>query len=332
MKIPAVSPGKWLMVGAFGCLAVALLTIFATTRTPWLGLVLEMPTADEGNAAHIVSARGPSASVPVGSRLVSVSTEGGAPIALERHDLIDEPDYFDTYAEMDAFFRRQTALVEVLRASRVVLTVQRDGGATEEFVVEPAARRPLSALPGAFWFQVCAGIIGFLVSLWVFVLRPGVAGVQMFALAGSMIFGFAAPAAVYSVRELAIDGTFFRVLSALNHLGANLFGVGLVGIFLIFPTPLVRPRYLWLLPAVVVPWVVLDVTRLAPDQNWGARAPIMLEMLSAIGCGIVQWLRARNDARARASLRWFGVCVLTGASFFVFSVVGTTIFGMFPPI
>jgi two-component system sensor histidine kinase DevS len=219
----------------------------------------------------------------------------------------------------------------VLRSPRVVLEVRRDGLA-ESFVVEPAPRRPLSDLPGVFWFQVCAGVIGFLVSLWVFVLRPGVVGVRMFALAGMMILGFTAPAAVYSTRELAIDGGLFRALSTLNHLGAISFGVGLVGIFVMFPTPLVRPRVLWVLPAVFIPWFVLDATRIAPDQSWGSRVPIMLETLLAIAFAIVQWRRAKGDARARASLRWFGVCVLTGASCFVFSVVGTTILGMLPPI
>ncbi|MBX3222844.1 MAG: hypothetical protein KF795_20185 [Labilithrix sp.] len=332
MKVPALSPGRWLLVGAVGCLLAAVLTVFAATRAPWLGLTLAPPSTEGEAGVRIVSARGPSAEVPAGTTLVSVAVEGGPSVELERTDLIEEPDYFDRYADMARFFHRQSELVEVLRHPRVVLALRYDGGPTESFVVEPAARRPLSALPGVFWFQLSAGSIGFFVSLWVFVLRPRVVGVQMFALAGAMILGFTAPAAIYSTRELAIDGGLFRLLSSMNHLGANVFGIGLVGIFVVFPAPLARPRALWLLPAVFIPWFVLDATWLARDQSWGSRAPIVLELLLAVAFAVVQWRRARSDPRARASLRWFGVCVLTGAGLFVVSVVGTSLLGMFPPI
>lgn len=321
------------MTAALGCLLAALTVVYGATRSPWLGLRLAPPTSAEPDARpHVVAARGPAARVPAGASVVSMAAEGGAPIPLERTDLIDEPDYFDRYADMDAFFRRQTELARVLHAPRVVLELRLDDGSRAAVTIEPAPRRPLSDLPGELWFQLCAGCIGLLVSMWVLVLRPDAIAVRMFALAGAMIMGFTAPAALYSTRELAIDGTHFRALSSTNHLMANMFGIGLVGIFLTFPTPLVRPRALWILPAVFLPWFVLDATRLAPDQSWGSRLPIMLEMLLAIACAIVQWRRARDDARARATLVWFGVCVLTGASLFVFSVVGTTLFGMFPPI
>jgi signal transduction histidine kinase len=315
-----------------GCMLVALLAVVGATRQPWLGLVLTPPAASEAADLRVVSARGPSERVPVGSTLIAIAAEGGPAIALEPTDAIDEPDYFDEYADMDRFFGRQSALLGVLRSPRVALELRLEDGTRTSMIVAPAARRPLSALSGVFWFQISAGIVGLLVSLWVLVLRPRDAAVRMFALAGAMILGFSAPAAVYSTRELAIDGTLFRVLSGLNHLDANLFGVGLVGIFLMFPRQLVRPRALWVLPGIIVPWVILDVARVAPNQTWGSRVSIMLEMLLAIVSAIVQWWGAKGDARARASLRWFGVCVLTGASAFVFSVVGTVLFGVFPPI
>jgi two-component system sensor histidine kinase DevS len=333
VNVPALSPGRWLLVGAIGCLLGVLLTVAMATRSPWLGLQLAAAgePGEKQAGVLVVSARGPSAQVPAGATLLAVASEGGAPIALSSTDLIDEPDYFDLYSEMDAFFVRQTELSRALSSPRVALSV-RTGTEERTVLVEPIPSRPLSTLPVLFWFQLCAGSIGLLVSLWVLVLRPRVTGVQMFALAGVMIFGFTAPAAVYSTRELAIEGGIFRVLSSLNHLGANLFGIGLVGIFVMFPKSLVRPRFLWILPAVFLGWFVLDTTRLAPNQSWGARAPIMLEMLLAIVFAVVQWRSARNDPRARASLRWFGVCVVTGASLFVFSVVAPTLFGMVSPI
>jgi hypothetical protein len=105
VKVPAISPGKWLLAGACGCLIAAVLTVLGATRSPWLGLRLAPPAEGEAGVL-VVSARGPSARIPSGAMLVSIAAEGGVPLALDRTDLVDEPDYFDRYEEMDAFFRR----------------------------------------------------------------------------------------------------------------------------------------------------------------------------------------------------------------------------------
>jgi len=330
VKLPRLSPGRWLLVGGLVCALVALVTAYATTRTPWLGL--ELRSDSPQNAVRVISARGPAHDVPVPSTLVAVAGAGGATLALEATDLIDEPDFFDRYAEMERFFGRQSQLAAALASGSVTLTVRSEAGETRTFEVKPLPSRPIGTLPRVFWFQLVAGCVGALVALWVLALRPGVDGVRMFALTGVMLLAFTAPASIYSTRELALDGRLMRALSSANHLNANVFGIGLLGLFLMFPRPLVRPRLLWLLPVIFVGWWVLDTTHLAPDQTTGARIPIMAEMLLAIVVAIVQWRKAKGDPRARASLRWFGVSVLGGAGLFVFSVVGTSVLGMFPPI
>jgi signal transduction histidine kinase len=143
---------------------------------------------------------------------------------------------------------------------------------------------------------------------------------------------FILPAAYYGTRELAIDGALFRVLSAVNHLGANLFGLGLVALFLSYPVRLVGSRWLAVVAAIVVGWFILDVARLAPDQNWGSRLPIFLELGAAVVLGLVQWRATRGDPRGRAGLRWMGASVLIGSGAFVLSIVGSSALDLFPPI
>lgn len=331
MKLPRISPGRWLLAGVLLCAIAGIVTSRLAVSSPWLGLELRADPTDK--TVRVVAARGPSSrDVPVPSVLVSIGASGMDPMALEVTDLVDEPDSFDQYGAMATFFARQSELERRLRGGAVTLELKRPDGVMVAVSVTPLQGRPFATLPTAFWFQIAAGSVAFLVGLWVLVLRPHVVGVRMFALTGVTMLTFTEAAAVYSTRELALSGHTFRVLSGLNHLGAMLFGVGLVGLFLSFPKALVRPRLLWLLPAVFVPWWALDFAHVAPNQSAGHHGPIMLQMLAAIVLAVLQWRATRSDARARASLRWFGVCVLAGCSLFVFNVVGASLLSAAPPI
>ena len=139
-------------------------------------------------------------------------------------------------------------------------------------------------------------------------------------------------AAIYSSRELALPGDLFRVLSSVNHAGALSFGCALGGLFLMYPKPFVRPRTLLWIPAVFGAWLVADVMRWAPDQNWGSRLPVLLQLLLAIAFGLLQWRRSRHQPLDRAALRWFALSSLVGCSLFVLTVYAPAMLGWFAPL
>jgi signal transduction histidine kinase len=321
-------------------LATALLLVGGAAATqlalspPWLGLTLER----HPGAAVIAAAVGPSSKIPVGTSLIAV---GGVP--LDESDLIEEPDYFDTYPEMAAFFGRQSELARALAEPKVRLTIRDNKG--DSFYEVTPARRPLASLPALFWFPLVSGLVAALLGLWVAVLRPppssrngagrtsnNHAGAILFAALGVCIPVFTIPAAIYGTRELAFSGGIFRVLSSINHLGALSFGIFLLLLFLSFPRLILSLKARLVVPAIFVPWILADALRIAPNQSWGSRIPTMLEMLGAIVSAIVAWIVAKRDPAARATLRWFGVSVLLGASLFVFSTVGTSFLGGIPEL
>jgi signal transduction histidine kinase len=326
-------------------LAMALLLAGGAAATqlalspPWLGLTLELrpgeaaPASPAPHRAVIAAARGPSAKIPVGASLVAV---GG--IALDETDLIEEPDYFDTYPEMAAFFGRQTELARALAAPTVQLKIRDEKG--DSFYEVAPVRRPLASLPALYWFPLLSGLVAALLGLWVAVLRPSRStrssnnhtGAILFAALGLCIPVFTVPAAIYGTRELAFSGRIFRALSTVNHLGALSFGIFLVLLFLSFPRPLLSQKLRLIVPAIFVPWILADALRIAPNQSWGSRIPTMLEMVGAIVAAVVAWFAAKRDPAARATLRWFGVSVLLGASLFVFSTVGTSFLGGIPEL
>lgn len=327
-KLP-ILPVRRLSLALLLCLVLASLALAQALHGPWLGLQL---LAQEDGSIRVMQARGPSATIPVNASLVFVANERSQ-LELTAKDLVEEPDVFDRYTDMDDFFRRQGELAALLRAPEVTLGWRADSNAdtVQTTTLRPAAR-PLYSLPLPFWFQLAVSSLGFLIAAWVWALRPQEWGARLFAITGLSFPVFAMPAAVYSSRELALDGSLFRALSALNHWGSFMFGAALVGIFLCAPKKLVSLRVLLGVFVFYNFWWLADTLRWAPDMDWGNRFAVMSEMLLALALAGVQWVRSRREPVARAALRWFILSLLLGSGLFVLLMVTTASLGWLPPM
>ena len=324
-------PSLALLAMALGCLLVAAAVTALSLSQPWLGLHLQ--SSGEGDAAFVQLAEAaPNAVPPIPPSVRVLQLSGGTDrLTLQSTDLIEEPDFFDIYAQMDDFFARQSQLSQMLRSATVSVLWQSGEQAPQTSVITPQAR-PWSSLGTPYWYQLLVGSAALLIATWVFVLRPHYWGTRLFLLTGLSFVLFTAPAALYSSRELALPGALFRWLSSLNHLGANAFGCALAGLFLMYPRPLVRPRTLLWLPVLFGCWFVWDATHLAPDQDWGSRLPIMAQMLMAIVMGVLQWRATRGKPVERASLLWFALSSLVSCSLFVLLEYVPSFFGWFAPL
>lgn len=326
----AMASPSWLMsYAALFVVSCALWTLYAATSQPTLGLSLRA-VADTGEA-EIVGVDYTNAAIEVGSRLVSIgsSADGGLPV--EALDLTEEPDFFDEYSTMRAFFERQSALSRVMHGPSVWATLRAPDGTEVVHRLTPRPRS-ISELPFVFWFQCAVGGIGFLVGAWVLVFSPRSLAARLFAVMGASFLLFTLPAALYSTRALAIDGSLFRLLSGLNHAGAFAYGSALVAVFAVYPVELVPRRVLFVVPALFTVWLVLHLLHLLPNQDVGSRLPVLLQMSTAIVLVAVQWWGTRGDPSGRAVVRWFGSGVIVGSSLFVYTIAGTALIGAAPPI
>lgn len=322
-------PARVLFAALLICVSAAALTVWAALQMPWLGVQLA-PTPAGGVTVAQVTAGGPAARLPAATLLTAVSrTDSTGRLALEATDLIEEPDFFDEFVQMNAFFARQALLADLLTAPLVLHGTTASGNTIAVPVVP--ADRPLSSLPVPFWFQIIVSCAGFLLASWVWALRPGDWGARLFAVTGLAFPMFALPAAIYSTRELALDADVFRALSIGNHGGAFLFGCALLALFMMYPRRLVAPRWLWLLALVYGGWWLADSLQWVPDQDW-TRIGILSEMLGAIGLALLQWRLSKGHPVDRAALRWLALSMLAGSGLFVFSTAGASLLGMFPPI
>lgn len=271
--------------------------------------------------ALLLALRIPALDLPDGARPAAVSA-GTTRIVVIDTDLIEEPDVLPDHAAMDAMFARQTELHTLLATPGAEVEARlADGGA---IAVEPRQRR-LGDVPAMFWFQVAVGMASLFISAWVFGLRPRDAGARIYAFTGLFVFLAAVTAAVYSTRGLAMDGTQFRVLSAVNHIGTIGFGSVLVGLLGVYPRRILPVRWFAALAAVYAVVALGDVFRFLPLSVF--MAVIVSQMAAAIVLGVMQWRATRRDPLNRASLRWFLIATLVGTSLFVFLRIVPTFLG-----
>lgn len=329
--------------------AVALSVLFAgvmlglATSRPWIGLSLSpvppVAKAEEDGALWLIEAEGPAARAGVPSaaaRVLSVAGAGGA-VTLNGADLIEEPDALPSYAAMTEYFARQDRIAALMggqvepgpvELGPIELGLAEPGEDGAEAAAPPAlyritpeARRPLTSLPVAFWMQIGVGLAGFWIGVWIWALRRGDWAARFLALAGAGLMISAFPAAVYSTRELALPDPLFRALSSLNATGSLTFGVGMIGLFLIYPRRLVRDRFL-LLPALVLGlWRLADALEWASGPGLGRHLAILTAMLVIVVLVGLQFRATKGDPRDRAALAWLGLAVIVGAGTFVATVI-----------
>ncbi|MBK6707551.1 MAG: ATP-binding protein [Sphingomonadales bacterium] len=303
--------------------------LHAAISRPALGVVF---TADQSGAVRVAPAPGDDQATISASRVIAIRGNNGRTFAIEAGDLIEEPDTLATYADMRRFFARQTALTDIIDGKSVGIVVIDETGSTRETAVSSEPRRPIRDLPSAFWVQVAVGLLSFLIGGWVWALRRDDPAAGLFALASFGIMVFTFPAALYSTRELAIDGSLFYALSATDHGGALLFGAAMIALLLRYPKPLVAIRWLWAPFLVFGLWWLADTAQLFDGPPTGSHLPTLLEMIGIVLAAAAQYWRSCGDPAARAVVRWFGLSVAVGAGAFVFTVIAPSLIGLTPSL
>jgi signal transduction histidine kinase len=312
------------LIGAV-CIGVAVGVISLAVMSPWLGLTLTPAPDGRGVLITAIAADGPAKAtgispgeqlVGIGPRVAPSHTNEGL-IRLDPGDLMEEPDTLPSYAHIAAFMQRQSELVSILHQRQVKLLVQATANAPiREIVVEPAPR-PMGALPLVFWIQLFSGLSSVFIAGWVSTLsRYRLAG-GLFVLSGIFMALSALTAAIYSTRELAIDGTLFAVLGSLNHVGALGFGASMIALFAMYPKRLVPVPLLIPLGLITLTVITLDVTAMLPSPLYGLHLPVVTQMALIIAFIGAQWLAARDEPANRAAMRWMGLSVILGCSMFL---------------
>lgn len=319
MSRATLSPG--LIITAMAAIAVLAggLCLWAAASTPWLGLGL----TTHDNLVVLDAAFG---DMPAGTTVAALSRPGATPFPVTAGDLTLEPDALPSYAEIEAFIGRQDQLFAMLREPELTLIFA--DGAMLSVTPHP---RPLWSMPGSFWVQVITGIVSVLIASWVWALRPRQLPPGLFALSGLGVLLVTLSSAFYAHRGLALPGDAWRLLLPLNHLGIFFFSTGLIGLFLIYPRPLVRRASLWLLPLVFGPVWLLDALHLIIEAEHFYMLVVLIT-LAILLLIVAQWWATRRHPDERAALGWLGLSVAVAIGSFSMLTLAPALLGFDNPL
>lgn len=308
-------------------LLVCALAIALALSAPGTGLGLA-PAADasDGTGLEVVSATGPAAAagLKAGDRVVAFIA-GGERVAASHHLVVEDPDAIAAWADYHAMLAAQETLATALAGDgiNVVLADGRTLGLQ-------ATQRHLADLPLMFWLQLLFGVGGALTGTLVLAARPIDRATQLYFLTGLGFLIFAPAAAIYSTRELVLDGSTFRLLSLANHFGALLFTASLTSLLWVYPMrlgrlPVVALCYL----AALAAWLA-DIWQLGPDNTLSPTTVLLIFMLSFVFAGM-QWWQTRRAPAERAALRWFLLSIYLATGLFAGVILIPNALGVPPP-
>ena len=305
--------------GIFGFAFAAVIVLFAVQQ-PFLGLSLE-PTE---NGLRVVSAYGPSSSIPENTTLTQIKNENSQ-VTFKATDLTIEPDgAIEFYAEYDEFLDRQGQITNIISSGHFSLT----DVSGKTFEVTPASSRPITTLPVKFWVQLIVGLVAWFISGAVFAFRPKEKSAHYLLLSGLSTLIFAPFAAVYSTRELAMPETLFMWLSDGNFFGGSLFTASFLALLLHYPR---RIAPSWIGPAIVaiyVIWFILQQMDVFTSMTFARRFLVMIGVFVSFALAGFHWFKTKNDPVARAALQWFLLSWMVGTMMFWFFVLMPQMFGI----
>ncbi|MEZ5937352.1 MAG: histidine kinase [Hyphomonadaceae bacterium] len=193
----------------------------------------------------------------------------------------------------------------------------------------PAEWRPVADVHPAVWVSLGTGLLAWLISAWVWALKPAAPAAVLFAASGlaTLTFCFASFAPRIALpMEPGVVAWIWRI----NMLGASAFGVIMTCLFLIYPS---RLRF-WkpLAAAVVVVFGLWTLLRtFGPFQDLAEVQRITTFEMVAIVMAVVWQVRASaDDPRLRAIALWLGASTLLGAGAFIVTVAAPLTFGFDP--
>jgi len=247
----------------------------------------------------------------VGTITVSTFTNGHQQQPATPALLLEEPDVLPTYTDLNAFFDSHSRLASWL--SEGTLRVVDEYGHDYPVLAE---QRSLTQLPGLFWLQLICGLAGMVICVLVWVPAKQEVAIYSFAITGLSYVLFSSAAAIYSTRDLFLQGDLFRLLSGVNHFGALLFSASLAVFLWHYPRK-INSR--WLATGFYLAFMVaitIDQMQWAPGPVEGFHSWVMgIFLLGLLGAGW-QWRHTRQQPEYRAALRWVVTSILAGTAFF----------------
>ncbi len=299
---------------------VVLLSIKLSISTPWLGIGFQVePSSGEVHVAS-VDKNSPALNIiyPGEHVIAMLNTTHG--VRLSRELIQGMPYNFSTYKEFNYFFNLQSQAGDILNSNNIMLENENH----TLFEITPTRTRPISSLPLMFWLQLLVGGSIFFVSMSVLAFGSiKVEAVNLcFSLAGVSFLILSSVVAVYSNREVALNGQMFYVLSVIQYYASLSFVLFFVSIFCFYPMKIKQAKLLMLALFSLSLFSLLHLFQVF--EFLFLSVYVLFYIIGVIGIFfiILQYKYTRGFIIERASLRWLVYALITGdVLFFIISII-----------
>jgi len=247
-------------------------------------------------------------------------------LAATRHLAIEEPDTLPTYADMNRLFQQSTKLTQALENKRLSMATT-----SGELIQLIPKQRHISDLPGLFWLQIICGLAGMVVCLLAWIPAKNSIAILAFSGTGVGYFLASVSAAIYSTRELFIDGGLFQALSTINHIGTMTFATSLALFLWNYPVKNTSRRWNWLIVLTLPVGLSCDLLQLNESIALSFYALILVMLLLSLTGLYVQWRRTSHMPADRLALRWILLSVIFGTFVFAGAIILPIVFKFADP-
>lgn len=310
-----------LLLGA--SIAAALVIVL---QTPATGITFDRQRADGLKVLSIDPASPNIDRVQVGDQFHAFRDASGDAIEVNPDVLIEEPDQIVLFRDYNKLLAQQTQLANLL--SRGFLDVKPDDGDWVRLETHP---KHFHNIPIQFWLQaVLVPVSSIMIAMAVWVFRQQSRPARFLLVSAVGISLSAQCAAIYGVRELALDGDLFRWLSLFNAFGASMFTAGFFGLIWFFPRKLGSTRWVWIASGVLILGWLGNLFQWVDDTATVFYVPVLTVFLPTFFLAWLQWQKAADSPVDRASLKWFLLSVFLGTSAFAGVILIPTALGMRP--
>ena len=302
------SPRTLISIGALLCLLVATAVIHLALSLPMMDIHLRASSDAQKLLLHATPG-GLNTHVPPGEVRGMVVADQFVPATTDW--IIEEPDVLPDFPRLNQLYEHQRLLASADRLELVMADDSRHTIRTGE--------RHWHQLPALFWLQLLFGIGGAMTGILVWSSRRHNHAAGLYALTGIGYLIFAPAAAIYSTRELIIDGDLFRLLSAINHFGALLFTASLTALLSQYPRALVPFKFTGLI------FALAGLVWLSDYRQWHSPMVFHFGVLGVFAASFVfalwQWRATKADPVGRAALRWFLLSIYLATGLFACFII-----------
>lgn len=297
-----VSPHNILLLVTAALLLVAMAAVHLASNNQWLGLELQASKTEASVVGIIKDGPADNTGLKVGDVIISISNaDYSLSETVLAEDLMIEPDDHALYKNYFLFFEKQTRLYQILSENIVLLKT----ASGKTIAISPETQKPIAELSFYFWFQLFCGFSVVLMAAMVWVYASDQMGPRLYMLAAVGLLAAIFPSAVYTTRELVIEGGLFEWLSRMNQFGVLLFcGFG-NAILWYYPNPISRFPFIKAMLLVVAVFFLLNYFAVYESLHLGVRLPILLWLLLDVTLAVMQWRRTAMNPVARAQVKWF---------------------------